>query len=65
MLKSALEVGRMTRIIRDIWFTYLPGQAGLIHEKKLSRCDLDRSRELNSIASNRAPRTSGMVEPCF
>ena len=32
-LDAALEVGRMTRTIRVIQVTFLPGQAGLIHEK--------------------------------
>ena len=33
---------------------FFAGQVGLINEKKLSGCDPDRSREINSIAFSQA-----------
>jgi len=52
-LDAELEVGWMTRTIRVIQATFLPGQAGLINEKNYPD-DSDRSCEINSIVFSQA-----------
>ena len=62
-----LEVGQITQTIQVIWVTFLPGQAGLIHEKNyldVTWTDHMRLTVLH-LVEQQAVQKRGMVEPCL